>query len=293
MSDILERSPAPFDKRITYGPEPQHFAELRFPKGPGPFPLLMMIHGGFWQSAYDLKHTGPLCADLTGRGIVTCNIEYRRIGDPGGGWPGTFQDISLASYRIPEILGSDPRVDKLRTLVMGHSAGGHLALWLVSRHKISKNSALYENRKSPIVNAISLAGVADLRTAWKQKLGNGVVTRLMDGHPDQYPNRYDAGSPIELLPNGARQSLIHGALDNSVPVSQSELFERRATQMGDECSLVKLEGTGHFEAIDPESDAWSSVVTAVETMLDDVNRSRGKLADSEKLHLARKYENRD
>ena len=273
MSNILERSPPPFDKRITYGPNPQHFAEIRFPKERGPFPLLLMIHGGFWQSAYDLQHTGPLCADLTGRGIVTCNIEYRRIGDRGGGWPGTFHDISLASYKIPEILDSDPRVDMSRTLVMGHSAGGHLALWLVSRHKILKTSPLYEKRESRIVNAISLAGVSDLRSAWKEKLGHGIVTRLIGGPPDQYPDRYDAGSPIELLPNGARQVLIHGTLDNTVPVSQSEQYVRRATESGDRCSLVKLEGTGHFELIDPESDAWSSVLTAVETML-DVNRSR-------------------
>ena len=160
-----------------------------------------------------------------------------------------------------------------RTLVMGHSAGGHLALWLVSRHKMSKTSPLYERRESPIVNAISLAGVSDLRSALKEKLGHGIVTRLIGGSPDQYPDRYDAGSPIELLPNGARQVLIHGTLDNTVPVSQSEQYAQRATESGDECSLVKLEGTGHFELIDPESDAWSSVLTAVETML-DVNRTQ-------------------
>lgn len=273
MSEILERSPPPFDKRIAYGPQPQHFAELRFPPGPGPFPLLLMIHGGFWQSAYDLEHTGLLCADLTGRGIVTCNLEYRRIGNSGGGWPGTFQDISLVSYKIPEILKSDPRVDLTRTMVMGHSAGGHLAIWLVSRHKVSKYSQLHDEQKSQIVNAISLAGVLDLRTAWRQKLGHGIVARLMEGSPNDYPDRYDAGSPIELLPNGARQVLIHGAVDNTVPVSQSEQFGRKAAESGDECSLVKLKDTGHFELIEPESDAWSSVVTAVETML-EVNRSR-------------------
>ena len=273
MSEILERPSPPFNKRITYGEDPQQFAELRFPVGTGPFPALLMIHGGFWQSTYDLKHTGMLCADLTSRGIVTCNLEYRRIGNPGGGWPGTFQDISLASHMIPEILNSDPRVNISRTLVMGHSAGGHLALWLVSQHKMSKTSPLHESRRSPIINAISLAGVSDLRTAWKQKLGHGIVTRLMDGSPDEYPDRYDAGSPIELLPNGAKQVLIHGAADNTVPVSQSEQFEAKAAESGDECSLIKLKETGHFELIDPESDAWSSVLTAVEEML-DLNRSR-------------------
>ena len=118
-----------------------------------------------------------------------------------------------------------------------------------------------------------MAGIPDLRTAWKQKLGHGIVARLMNGSPDEHPDRYDAGSPIELLPNGAKQVLIHGAADSTVPVSQSEEFERKAAQLGDECSLIKLKETGHFELIDPESDAWSSVLTAVEEML-DLNRPR-------------------
>ena len=273
MSDILERSPPPFDKRITYGRELQQFAELRFPAGPGPFPFLLMVHGGFWQSGYDLKHTGPLCADLTGRGIVTCNLEYRRIGDSGGGWPGTFRDISLASFKIPEILRSERRVDMTRSVVMGHSAGGHLALWLVSRDRISRTSVLHENRDSPIRKVVSLAGVTDLWSAFQEKLGHGIVTRLMGGSPDYYLDRYEAASPIELLPNHARQVLIHGTLDETVPVSQSERYERKAAKLGDECSLVKLQDTGHFELIDPESDAWSTVVTAVEALL-DLNRSR-------------------
>jgi dipeptidyl aminopeptidase/acylaminoacyl peptidase len=267
MSDILERRPPPYDERIKYGPDRLHFADLRFPEGSGPFPFLLMIHGGFWQSAYNLEHTGHLCSDLTGRGIVTCNLEYRRIGDAGGGWPGTFQDISLASYKIPEILNSDPRVDMTRALVMGHSAGGHLALWLVSRHKILKTSTLHEDRKSLFTTAVSLAGVSDLRTAWKQKLGHGIVTRLIGGSPDQHPDRYDAGSPIELLPNGSRQVLIHGSADDTVPVSQSEQFMQKAEQLDDDCQLVKLEGIGHFELIDPESNAWPIVVGEVSSLL--------------------------
>lgn len=222
-----------------------------------------MIHGGFWQAAYDLKHTGHLCADLTSRGIVSCNLEYRRIGNPRGGWPGTFQDISLASYRIPEILSSDPRVDVTCTTVMGHSAGGHLALWLVSKQKISKDSLLHDSRNSPITTAVSLASVSDLRTAWKQGLGHGIVARLLDGSPDEHPDRYDAASPIELLPNGARQILIHGTADDIVPFSQSENFARKAKQMDQDANLVRCEGIGHFELIDPESDAWPIVLGTI------------------------------
>ena len=267
MSGILTRPPPPFDEHIRYGPEPQHFAELRFPDGRRPFPFLFVVHGGFWQSEYDLLHTGHLCAALTSKGVITCNLEYRRLGDSGGGWPGTFQDITLAADHILETISSDPRVDATRTAVLGHSAGGHLALWLVSRHRIPNASQIHGAQKYRLVRAVSLAGVCDLRTAWKQQLGNGVVARLMAGKPDQYPDRYDAGSPIELLPNGTRQVLIHGSADNVVPVSQSEKFVERAKQLGEHPTLVKLDGIGHFELIDPESGAWAAVVGAVMPLL--------------------------
>ena len=263
LSDILERLPPSSDKRVKYGQDSQHFAELRLPNGKGPFPFLFVIHGGFWQSAYDLSHIGHLCAAFTNEGIITCNLEYRRLGDLGGGWPGTFQDVGLATDRILEIFSSDPRVDAARTAVIGHSAGGHLALWLANRHRISDASPLHSAQKYRLGSAVSLAGVCDLRMAWKQRLGNGVVTRLMGGTPDQYPDRYDAGSPIELLPAGTRQVLIHGLVDDVVPVSQSEKFVERAEQTGEKPSLIELDNTGHFELIDPESDAWSKVVGAV------------------------------
>jgi acetyl esterase/lipase len=263
----LERQAPNFDKRIEYGSDPQHFAELRFPDGLGPFPLLFVIHGGFWQSTYDLKHIGSLCAALTKKGIITCNLEYRRIGDSGGGWPGTFLDVSLAADVILKAISSDSSVDASRVAVIGHSAGGHLALWLASRHRIAKASSLQSVHEHRIARAVSLAGVCDLRTAWNQRLGNGAIERLMGGAPDHYPDRFNAGSPIELLPSGSRQVLIHGTDDNIVPISQSEKFVEKAQQLGDQSTLVRLEGVGHFELIDPESDAWSKVAGAVLSLL--------------------------
>ena len=263
MRDILERPPPAFDKRVQYGEDPQHFAELRVPDGPGRFPFLFVVHGGFWQSAYDLKHVGHLCAALTCKGIITCNLEYRRLGDPGGGWPGTFQDVSLAIDYFLEMISSDPGVDLARTAVLGHSAGGHLALWLTSRHRVPVTSPLHNSQRYRLGLAISLAGVCDLRRAWKQRLGNGVVAKLVGGTPDQYSDRYDAGSPVELLPTGTRQVLVHGTADTIVPVSQSEMFVERSEQLGDRPTFVKLKDVGHFELIDPESDAWSAVVKAV------------------------------
>ena len=268
MSGILDRAPPPFDLRISHGSDPSQFAEVRFPNGMGPFPLLFVVHGGFWQSIYDLSHTGHLCAAFTSTGVITCNIEYRRIGDLGGGWPGTFQDISLATRNILRTMSTDPRFDQSRTAIIGHSAGGHLALWLVSSRRISKGSALHSEHGQPITRAISLAGVSDLRLAWKQGLGRGIVTRLMGGTPEEHPDRYNAGSPIELLPTGARQVLVHGTADDTVPVSQSKAYVEKAKKLGDRPTLVKLDGIGHYELIDPESDAWPTLSNAVLSLLD-------------------------
>ncbi len=268
MSSILDRASPPFDVQIRYGTDPNQFAELRFPNGKGPFPLLFVVHGGFWQSVYDLSHIGHLCAAFTSKGIITCNIEYRRIGNPGGGWPGTFQDISLATRNIFQMMSQDPRFDRTRTAIIGHSAGGHLALWLTGSRRISKDSPLHSDKRQVVNNAVSLAGVSDLGLAWRQKLGNGIVIRLMGGTPEEHPDRYKAGSPIELLPTGAKQVLVHGAADDTVPVSQSEAFFQRAEKLGDRSTLVKLDRIGHYELIDPESEAWPSVARAVLSLLD-------------------------
>jgi len=268
LSSILDRASPSFDARIRYGNDPNQFAELRFPNGRGPFPALFVVHGGFWQSVYDLSHIGHLCAAFTSEGIITCNMEYRRIGNPGGGWPGTLQDIALATRKILQDLSNDSRFDQAQTAIIGHSAGGHLALWLVGSHRISKGSPLHDDSRLNIGGAISLAGVSDLRLAWKQKLGHGIVTQLMGGTPDEHPDRYDTGSPIELLPTGSRHILVHGTDDDTVPISQSEVFVEKAEKLGDRSTFVKLEGVGHYELIDPESDAWPSVVRVVLSLLD-------------------------
>jgi acetyl esterase/lipase len=266
MSHILEGDPRDFERLIKYGNHPQQFGELRLPDGQGPFPLLFVIHGGFWQNRYDLSHISHLCAALTSKGIVTCSLEYRRLGDSGGGWPGTFHDVSLATDRIMEKLSSDKTIDASRTSVVGHSAGGHLALWLVSRHNIPRASVLYSDGKNRLSRAVSLAGVSDLREAWRERLGNGAATRLIGGTPDQYPDRYDAGSPIELLPSGARVLLVHGSSDTIVPIAQSKKFFDKAIALGDDVKMVRLEEVGHFELIDPLSAAWARVEQAILSM---------------------------
>lgn len=267
MNDILTRIPPSKGVRISYGEDSHQFAELRFPKGDGPFPLLFVIHGGWWSAAFDLTHISHLCARLTSYGIVTCSLEYRKVGDAGGGWPGTFLDVANAIEYFREREARDSRVDIRRAAVLGHSAGGHLALWLGGKDHIPKSSALYSGKNRWLSAVISLAGVGDLAAAWDQRLGGGAVGRLLGGDPAQFPDRYAAASPVELLPMGLKQVLIHGTDDGLVPASQSQGFAQKARAAGDEPLLVPLEGVGHFELIDPESRKWDVVARATKETL--------------------------
>ena len=150
--DILTLKPPPADVRLAYGSDPSQFGDLRLPKGKGPFPIAMNIHGGFWRAKYDLFHGGHLCAALTGKGIATWNLEYRRVGNPGGGWPGTFEDI-VNGYRFLPQIAKRYDLDATKILVMGHSAGGQLALCLAG-HEPS------------VAQVLSLAGVVDLQRSF-------------------------------------------------------------------------------------------------------------------------------
>jgi acetyl esterase/lipase len=280
---IMTREPPEPDKRVWYGGYPQKFIDLRFPKGTGPFPVLLVVHGGFWMSEYDAAHMAHLCARFTSLGVITCNVEYRRVGDAGGGWPGTFQDVAAAADYISNRMSMDVRFDRGRTVALGFSAGGHLALWLASRHKVSEGFGSMSGRKGLLSGVVSLAGLADLRTASKLRLGDGAVDMLMGGSPEEYPGRYRAASPIELLPTGVKQVLIHGVEDEIVPLSQSEEFAQRAKSAGDDPELFKLDRTGHFELADPESDAWPTVSKATLQLL----RAGGDSVENEGVGEAR------
>ncbi|HEX9618479.1 MAG TPA: alpha/beta hydrolase [Anaerolineales bacterium] len=253
------------DVRRAYGPERSQFGDLYLPPGAGLHPVLIAIHGGFWRAKYGLEHLGHLCKALTGLGLATWNVEYRRLGQPGGGWPGTFQDIGMAAQRVEALAGEFP-LDLGRLAVLGHSAGGHLALWLAAAsagRAISGVPELGDLRLPPLRSAISMAGVSDLAAAWEMGLGAGVVSGLMNGSPKQYPERYAAASPVEMLPIGIPQILLHGRLDATVPFALSERYAAVAESYGDPVRLVPLEGLGHFELIDPRSAAWPVVTAAV------------------------------
>ena len=251
--DILDRRAPEADARIPYGKDTNQFADLRVPVGAGPHPVLVMIHGGFWRAKYDLEHCGTLCEDLKKKGIATWSLEYRRVGQPGGGYPGTLNDV-VAGIEHLKKLNRQYSLDVQKAAVMGHSAGGHLALYAAGEARW-------------LQGAISLAGVADLRRASELKLGNGIVNEFAGGAPTDVPDHYKVASPIERLPLKKRAILIHGEKDDVVPVEISRRYEEAARKTGDKVKLVALPNTGHFELIDPSKPAWAEVESAIREIL--------------------------
>jgi acetyl esterase/lipase len=246
--DILQLGPPEAGKRISYGKDPLQFGELRLPEGHGPHPVAIVIHGGFWRAAYNLDHIAHLCVALNAAGVATWSLEYRRIGNPGGAWPGTFDDVAAGSNQL-QAVADRYHLDCKRTVALGHSAGGQLALWLAAQGAIN--------------GVVSLAGVADLRRAYELKLSNTVVADLLGGSPESVPDRYHAVSPIELLPIRKPQRLIHGTLDMIVPLEISKRYADAAANLGDDAQLMTLAGAGHFELIDPRTKEFDLVRSTV------------------------------
>jgi acetyl esterase/lipase len=252
--DILDIPPPAADARLSYGADPNQFGDFRLPQTKGPLPLVMNIHGGFWRAKYDLAHAGHLCAALAADGIATWNIEYRRVGDPGGGWPGTFEDIRSAYRYLPQIAKLYD-VDSTRVLIMGHSVGGQLALCVAAR-------------ESSITRVVSLAGVVDLPQAWEQKLSDNAVAAFLGGDPSEKPERYRVADPMQLRINHATtQMLIHGAEDDIVQPYFSRHYVEQKKNHGEDVRYLEISDAGHFDLIDPRSNAWPKVEGTVRGML--------------------------
>ena len=250
--DILSKPPPPPDARIAYGSDPHQFGELRLPKAAGSPPLALMIHGGFWREKYNLMHAGHLCAALTKAGVATLNIEYRRVGNPGGGWPGSLHDIE-AAFQFISATAKDKRLDLDRVVVLGHSAGGQLALALAARHPSLRGM-------------VALAPVSDLRNAYDHHLSNDAVVEFLGGPPSEAPDAYAEASPVEL-PISIPQVIIHGSHDDTVPIEMSRSYLETKTNRGENVRLVELD-CGHFELIDPSSKAWPYVRQTVLELLE-------------------------
>jgi acetyl esterase/lipase len=259
--EILERKAPRADFRILYGSEPKQFGDLRVPRPNGAkHPVAVVLHGGFWRNRFTLDYLGHLCQSLQQVGIATWNLEYRSIGDAGGAWPGTFDDAAAGAAHVLQ-LADEHNLDPARIVTLGHSAGGHLALWLASR-QLSRG-------------CVSLGGVADLKRAWELGLSNSVVAELLGGNPSEVPERYRAADPMELLPlpsvegRMVPQRLFHGRDDTIVPLEIAERYAAVAQVKGDDAKVIVLDG-GHFEPVDPETAQWAAVKAEILRMVTDL-----------------------
>jgi acetyl esterase/lipase len=264
--DVLTRPPPPFDERISYGDDPSHFGHLRLPHGAGPHPVVVYVHGGCWLSEYDLAHAGHVCAALTESGIATWSLEYRRLGDSGGGWPETFIDVARGADHLREIARAKS-LDLARVVAAGHSAGGHLAMWLAARSRIPAGDPMKAPDPLSLRGVVSIAGAVDLARASQLNVCRGAVDALMGGQPGSVPKRYASGSPFELLPLGVRQALVIGGRDTVVPAEIAERYARRATGLGDAVDLIRIDDADHFDLIDPLAPAFARVRDAMLSLL--------------------------
>jgi len=243
-----ESAPAP--TTYAYGASLEQFAVLTLPPTPGPHPVVVLIHGGFWRAAYGLDLMDPLAADLVRRGYAAWNVEYRRVGQPGGGWPGTLEDVAAAIDRLAEV-AAVADLDLTRVSVVGHSAGGHLALWAAGRGTLERGAP----GADPVVTiaaAIGLAPVTNMRMGADGGLGGGAVVDFLGGSPADVPDRYAVAEPN--LTAAAAYAIIEGDADDIVP----ERFAR-PDRPGD-VTFVLVPGADHFDVIDPAHDAWAAAV---------------------------------
>ena len=252
--DILSRQPPPADLRLMYGSDPNQFIDLRLPASKSkPHPLVINIHGGFWRAKYNLDHAGHLCAALTAKGLATANLEYRRVGNDGGAWPGTFEDVRSA-YQFLIQNAHKHNFDAQKVVVMGHSAGGQLALCLAAH-------------EPHLTAVISLAGVVDLQSAYQLHLSHDAVVEFLRGTPAEVPDHYREADPMQLSIVKASQWMIHGTSDDDVPPAFSrdyvEFKRKRTGEEKEDARLLEISGAHHMDLIDPGSTAWNEVEKTV------------------------------
>jgi acetyl esterase/lipase len=235
---------------ISYGDDRNQFGHLWLPTGCSKAtPVAMLIHGGYWRSAFGLEHMGHIAADLCAQGLAVWNVEYRRLGQPGGGFPGTGNDVR-AAYSHLETITDAYSFDRTNIVLVGFSAGGQLAAWLGS--------------VMPVSGVVSLAGVLDLRRAHELGLSEGVVGDFMGGSPAERPTEYDAFDPTSRIPLRSPMQLFHGTDDVAVPLEISQRFKAAAAP---HATLTVLPGAGHFELIDPTTVEYTLIRNAITTFV--------------------------
>jgi acetyl esterase/lipase len=244
--DMVLLPPVLAGQRISYGSDPNQFFNVF--TSAEPRAVAMVIHGGFWRAKYDLLHTSHICAALAKQDFAVANLEYRRVGQPGGGWPGTYEDVCAGFDRVKRYFAGQTKF-----IILGHSAGGHLALRL----------AVDASELSAVV---ALAPVAVLKTAYDLNLSKGAVVDFLGGTPATVPQIYEEACPSRHSSSVTR-ILMHGTSDNTVPISISCQFARVREKDSGAVSLHEIEAAEHFDLIDPESTVWPTIVSKLQELL--------------------------
>jgi acetyl esterase/lipase len=268
--DLLSRPRPRADATIPYGHDPLQVADLWLPPGPGPHPTVLMIHGGCWQTGIaDRTIMDWIADDLRRRGIAVWNIDYRGVDRPGGGYPGTFLDAAAAADAL-RANAARYRLDLGHLVAVGHSAGGHLALWLAGRPRLPEGSPLRSADPIAIHAVISLGGLPDLEEAARSEngCGNAVVGQLVNGGGAPRHDPFADTSVPRLAPLGVPQVLVNGLQDRIIPTAYAEGYARPMRAAGDRVDVHMMDRTGHVELIAPESAAWAAAVSEIRRALE-------------------------
>ncbi len=262
VSDISKWEYPSADFRISYGEDPLQFGDLRLPKSGKLRPVAIIIHGGCYLSQFDIKHVGKFAQKITEMGIATWTLEYRRIGDEGGGWPGTFQDIVNGSNHLYSI-AKKHSLDLNNVIVIGHSAGGHLALWLGSSEAKDPDNLLNVRNLVKLKGILALAASTDLQRRFDDGDCDNVIGKLIGGKPSDVPERYRLTSPIEMSVIKVPQILVVGANDTKARIEENDEYFNARKNTTDDIELIKANGSAHFELIDPNSSTWKIIEESI------------------------------
>ena len=269
LDDYLAlHGPAP-TVQLAYGTAPSQYAQLFRPEGSGPFPVVVLVHGGCWTVEFGgIRQMRNVAGALAAQGIAVWNVEYRRVDEPGGGYPGTYQDMHAALDSLRQH-ASLYQLDTSRIVAMGHSAGGQLVQWIAGREKLPKTSPLYRDTFLPVKNILSLGGLADLRheQALIKSSCERDIAQLAGSASSERPDIYSDTNPADLMPNGSRSVLATGELDTISPPRVAHDYAAKAQLAGDHAEVLILPGASHYDEIAASSNAWRMILPVIRQML--------------------------